>query len=150
MMMDIRQPAETQRILTSTSWHVSQPYYDFLQSITFEVDGTGEMVYGYAQAVRLLVRFRYTLPQQGRLHLEFLDTVDDFYGPMFTASEQNRIRDTVFILEGGGHASVVQTMGGPLTQLYRYALHFDTEPFPEGYQPEEVRLTYYGSPLRAR
>jgi len=145
--MDMREPAETVRILTGARWNVSDPFYDFLQSMAFEADGTGEMVYGYAQAVRILVRFRYTLPEPGRLHFEFLDTVDEFYGPMFTPSERNRHRDVRFALEEGEHPRIMETMAGTRTQLHRYALHFEAEPFPDGYQPEEARLTYYGWPL---
>jgi hypothetical protein len=146
--MESRPVTETQQILTSSSWRVSQPFYDFLQSITFAADGTGEMVYGYAQAIQLLVCFRFTVPQPGRLHVEFLDTVDDVYGPMFTASEQNRHRDVGFTLEEGEYPRIVQTMGGPRTQVHHYALHFDTDPFPDGYQPDDVHLTYYGELLR--
>ena len=98
---------------------------------------------------RLLVRFRYTVPEAGRLRFVFLDTTDERHVRMFSPSRKNQHRDARFTLDEGEHARVFQGMSGPFTRMYRYALRFDREPFPEGYQPERSILTYYGWPLDA-
>ena len=136
------------RVLTGLrgDWSVSAPFYDFLQSLSFGEDGYGEMVYGYAQAVRILVKFKYDLIEPGQMRFEYLDTADDF-GKWFAPTENNRYRQVGFEIIEGRHARVIESLDGHGILTCRYALRFDREPFPEQFQPDETDLTYYGWPL---
>jgi hypothetical protein len=145
--MDQHDVDSQRRILTGSRWHLSDPFYDFLQSLSFADDGHGEMIHGYAQAIRILVKFKYELLGHGQLRFEYLDTSDDTGHRTFAPSEDNRLRQVGFEIVEGRHERAIETLDGRGILLCRYSLRFDRDPFPERFQPEERELTYYGWPL---
>ena len=148
MAVDQHDMVDPKQILTGSRWHwnVSAPFYDFLHSISFGEDGDGEMVYGYTQVVRILVKFKYELTGHGQLYFEYLDTFDNGRH-MFAPSADNRFRQVGLEIAEGRHERVIESWDGHGILTCRYALRFDREPFPERFQPNETDLTYYGWPL---
>jgi hypothetical protein len=138
-------------ILRTHVWSAGLQYYDFLQSVRFGREGWGMMTQGDGQAIKVEAKFRYSVQEPGRLHLEFFDT-SSCYSPQdlaFERTEENASRYVLFDVIPGPHQASCQTMAGMTTRGFPWLLRFHSEPFPIGYEPSETLLDYYGRPLRA-
>lgn len=130
-----------------SGWGISYRGYDELQHLTFAADGTGEMVYGYAQAVRCQARFRWWLEKPRHLRFEYLPTTDASGGRLFTPTEATRFATIGFRLGAGDFPQVRHYWKGRVIVRQRYRLRFDREPFPQGDAPDTQELAYFGWPL---
>lgn len=121
-------------------WNAGLQWYDFLLTIEFHQDGTGEMMYGECQAMRSRIDFRYEVSADMQLHFEFFDTIDDFWGQTFERTEQNAFKTVAFQLLDGPFA-----IDEPFDQQHTYdhLLRFATDPFPDDYGAPDELLDYY-------
>lgn len=107
-------------------WNAGLVYHDLLQSLTFRADGTGEFVYGYGQAIREIITFRYHLVDEQ--HLQFELTPSD------GAISSNT---TAFSLQQG------------VWTFSTSSLHFDqqltlhNDPFAAAYESDALEHVYY-------
>lgn len=132
-------------ILQSTRrWKAGLQWYDFLLAVEFHRDGTGEMMYGDGQALRSDIIFHYEVSADMQIHIEFFDTIDDYWGKMFERTPENAFRTVAFQLLDGPFI-----IDEPYQQqhIYRYLLRFAANPFPEDEGPpdsDKSLLDFYG------
>jgi hypothetical protein len=113
--------------LTRT-WHAPAPHYDYLEAITFARGGVGNMVWGYHQAVRCDIDFRWRRAGDGAVELTYL-------------REALQPRRLAFAVERGRFDVRDPGPGGDRTIHYRCRLTFGATPFPAGCDTQRV---YYG------
>ncbi|GCF07300.1 hypothetical protein [Dictyobacter arantiisoli] len=135
----------------SHGWNSGLEEYDFILSIEFRQDGTGEMVYGECQAVKSIIHFRYDISADMQIHFEFFDTVDPYWTPfwggkkMFERTEENALKMVAFHLLDGPF--FIDKPFDSQQSIYSYLLRFASDPFPDSSGPwplKETWLDYYG------
>jgi hypothetical protein len=137
---------EVWHILTGRTWSVREPFYDFIQSIRFDAAGGGELRYGYAQAMRILVRFSFRLVTPGRMRCAFLKTENVYPGLKYRPTDASRQHELPFDLTRGEYLIEEYLGMGVVLRTYRYRLRFGAEPFPADCHPDDQDLEYYGWP----
>jgi hypothetical protein len=118
-------------ILRDHVWRTGLQWYDLLQVIRFGTDGWGIVMRGAGQHNNLEARFRYSLPEPGRLDLEFFDT-PSCSSPerlAFKRTESNAHLEVRFDLIPGRHEAACQTMDGMVRRGFPWLLRFDPAPY---------------------
>jgi hypothetical protein len=125
-----RSQEQTYTILSTTKsgWYAGVEYDDLILSIDFSPDGSGEMVYGEAPAIRMETTFFWRLLDEQHLQIRFS-----------REGEPEEIKIVQFALDEGPFTSA----GYYEEQTYPYRLRFASEPLPEGEGPQEELLDYY-------
>lgn len=130
---------EVKKILTGSPWNAGLEWYDYLCGITFKDDSTGQMASGNGQALRLAVDFKYKI-RGNRMLLEFFDTTEEFWGQLFTRTEENAKHSVEFELKKGTFR-VKEPYAG--LKEYEYTLVFSESPFPVGDKEADRTLTTF-------
>lgn len=114
------------KFLAGTSWNAGVDIYDFLHSIKFNPDGTGNMVSGGGQVISLDVNFRYELLEEG-IKFEFQETHNSDWGLSFKPAKENRVR-IVGLAVSHGLFDIEETYD--VSQRFHDVISFTNSPFP--------------------
>lgn len=119
-------------LVSSHYWNAGFNYYDFIHSIKFNPDQTGDMAHGGAQKMDLEVNFRYRIVDDRQIEFEYLDTPQEFWRKLgrdisFTVTDSNPKKIVDFTLEKG-EFTIDEPYRGAVT--YGHRLSFSESPFP--------------------
>ncbi len=124
---EVESEQEIRKLLTGSNWHAGLQFYDYLRSIKFRRDGTGNVLYGSNQSMKLDVDFRYTLLGNGKMKLEYLSSEDKPWWLRYEPTEETKQKIVTFALAEGPF-----DIDGPynIKSKWDWALGFNESPFP--------------------
>lgn len=124
---------ELRERLSARGWSAGRHHYDYTQSYRFCEDGTGEIWFGYAQAMRLEAGFRYRIVGLGEVEFEC-------DGP-YLGGQRVRVRCAV---DAGEFPVTVARMGDDLLTTAGFRLRLMPDPFEDWMEPFERNMPYFG------
>jgi len=107
------------------TWNAAAPHYDYLEAITFAGGGVGNMVWGFHQAVRCDVDFRWRRVDARTVELHYMREVQP-------------PRRLAFATDWGRFDVIDPSPGGDRTIHYRCRLTFSASPFPAGCDTQRI------------
>lgn len=124
--------------LCETSWLAGLHHYDYIQSYRFYPDGTGEVAFGYAQAMRFESKFTYSVTDAERLTLE-VKRPGELHEVRF------RIERGTFPIEYATLFADSEENDQPEYSHVAFArLHLEPDPMEKWVDPFEYGMPYYG------
>ena len=115
-------------------WHNNFDYYDLLDYIEFNEDGSGHMNWGDGQADKFDSGFDYELSEPNEIAISWKRRKN---------SEAETYRLIFDIEEGEFEVQDANQMGPPVTRLFKFRISFDSNPFPDGMGRNRAGLDYF-------
>jgi hypothetical protein len=138
-------PASIRTILTTGRgyWSATPWNYSSMRSLRFQVDGSGELVYGYGQTIYAVIQCCWEVSGPGKLELTYQPSPALHRFPGFTPTDVNSGKAFDFQLqlgEFGGTQSIV-----PANFTFLWKLDLSEPPWPDCLQlPYEIPREFYG------
>jgi len=124
-------------------WNATPWDYSSLRFLSFQSDGSGELIFGYGQAIYAVIKCRWKLASPGQLHLTYLESPPRLRFKGYHPREEFETRELELKLIAGEVAGADNICGLPYK--YLWTLQLNEPPWPLDLEfPYEIPRVFFG------